>query len=111
MARHASTKALVVCHIEQADIPLHHRQAMLGGLQAALEDLSMSSHDIAEREQGHGPGGDLRKLLKQQLPALLRFLLGPRTNVVATQVRYFRHTHFLHWLILQTSGLPFHSVL
>ena len=36
--------------------------------------------------QGHGPGGDLTKLLKQPLPALLRLLVGHSTNVVALQV-------------------------
>ena len=36
--------------------------------------------------EGHGPGGDLRKLLKQPAPALLRMLLGPKVNVVALQV-------------------------
>lgn len=40
--------------------------------------------------QGHGPGGDLRKLLKQQQPSLLAWLLGPRTNVISVRVR---HTH------------------
>ena len=35
--------------------------------------------------QGHGPGGDLTKLLKQPLPALLRLLLGHSTNTVALQ--------------------------
>ena len=37
--------------------------------------------------QGHGPGGDLRKLLKQQQPSLLAWLLGPRTNVISGRVR------------------------
>ena len=37
--------------------------------------------------QGHGPGGDLRKLLKQQQPSLLAWLLGPRTNVISVRVR------------------------
>ena len=36
--------------------------------------------------QGHGPGGDLRKLLKQQQPSLLAWLLGPRTNVISVRV-------------------------
>lgn len=36
--------------------------------------------------QGHGPGGDLRKLLKQQQPSLLAWLLGPRTNVISGRV-------------------------
>ena len=38
--------------------------------------------------EGHGPGGDLRKLLKQPTPALLRMLLGPKVNVVTLQVPY-----------------------
>jgi hypothetical protein len=37
--------------------------------------------------EGHGPGGDLRKLLKQPMPALLRMLLGPKVNVVTLQAR------------------------
>ena len=37
--------------------------------------------------EGHGPGGDLRKLLKQTTPALLRMLLGPKINVVTLQAR------------------------
>ena len=36
--------------------------------------------------EGHGPGGDLRKLCKQKSPALLRLLVGARTNVVTIQV-------------------------
>lgn len=36
--------------------------------------------------QGHGPGGDLRKLLKQKLPALLSWLLGANISVVTTRV-------------------------
>lgn len=38
--------------------------------------------------RGHGPGGDLRKLLKQQQPSLLAWLLGPRTNVISVRVRH-----------------------
>ena len=36
--------------------------------------------------EGHGPGGDLRKLCKQKTPALLSLLVGARTNVVTLQV-------------------------
>ena len=36
--------------------------------------------------RGHGPGGDLRKLLKQKQPSLLAWLLGPRTNVISVRV-------------------------
>lgn len=35
--------------------------------------------------QGHGPGGDLRKLQKQKQPSLLAWLLGPRTNVISAR--------------------------
>ncbi|KAL3137129.1 hypothetical protein ABBQ32_006701 [Trebouxia sp. C0010 RCD-2024] len=35
--------------------------------------------------RGHGPGGDLRKLLKQKQPSLLAWLLGPRTNVISVR--------------------------
>ncbi len=37
--------------------------------------------------QGHGPGGDMRKLLKQKQPSLVAWLLGPRTNVISARVR------------------------
>ncbi|KAK9818394.1 hypothetical protein WJX72_011969 [[Myrmecia] bisecta] len=37
--------------------------------------------------EGHGPGGDLRKLLKQRTPLLLRLLLGQHTNVITLQRR------------------------
>ena len=36
--------------------------------------------------EGHGPGGDLRKLLKQPTPALLKLLLGNQCNLVTLQV-------------------------
>ena len=36
--------------------------------------------------RGHGPGGDLRKLLKQKQPSLLAWLLGPRVNVISIRV-------------------------
>ena len=36
--------------------------------------------------EGHGAGGDLRKLCKQKTPALLRMLLGSKVNVVTLQV-------------------------
>ncbi len=37
--------------------------------------------------RGHGPGGDLRKLLKQRNPWLLQLLLGAKTNVITVRVR------------------------
>ena len=37
--------------------------------------------------EGHGPGGDLRKLLKQPTPALLKLLLGNQCNLVTLQAR------------------------
>lgn len=42
--------------------------------------------------QGHGPGGDLRKLCKQASPFLLSLMVGRRTNVVTLQVITFTHT-------------------
>ena len=61
-----------------------------------------SSHILDELKaskmilQGHGPGGDLRKLLKQKQPSLLAWLLGPRTNVISARVSqrmYKNDTH------------------
>ena len=46
----------------------------------------MTAAGSAACMQGHGPGGDLTKLLKRPLPAMLRLFLGHRTNVVALQV-------------------------
>lgn len=69
-------------------------------IQAAKEDASDAGEE-AEQEasqaleelktaqmiaRGHGPGGDLRKLLKQKQPALLAWLLGPRVNVISIRV-------------------------
>ena len=41
--------------------------------------------------KGHGPGGDLRKLLKRPNPTLMQFLLGAATNVITVRVRTLRH--------------------
>ena len=41
--------------------------------------------------EGHGPGGDLRKLLKQPTPALLKLLLGQHCNVMTLQVTHAQH--------------------
>ncbi len=38
--------------------------------------------------EGHGPGGDMRKLLKQPTPALLTLLLGRHCNLVTLQVQH-----------------------
>ena len=35
---------------------------------------------------GHGPGGDMRKLIKSRNPKLLTLLLGANTRVVTMQV-------------------------
>jgi len=45
--------------------------------------------------EGHGPGGDLRKLCKQRAPALLSLMVGARTNVVTLQVRIYQTLPFL----------------
>ena len=60
-------------------------------IQRALKQ-SDDSHALAELKlakavlEGHGPGGDLRKLLKQPTPALLKLLLGQHCNVMTLQV-------------------------
>lgn len=48
----------------------------------ALDELKTSQMIV----KGHGPGGDLRKLLKQKQPSLLAWLLGPRVNVISVRV-------------------------
>ena len=50
---------------------------------SAIEDLQRAKAII----EGHGPGGDLRKLCKRKTPALLSLLVGARTNVVTLQVK------------------------
>ena len=52
--------------------------------------------------QGHGPGGDMRKLLKQKQPSLISWLLGPRTNVISTRVSSHER---LHTLVRTTSNI------
>jgi hypothetical protein len=49
---------------------------------SALADLKLAKAVL----EGHGPGGDLRKLLKQPTPALLKLLLGQHCNVTTLQV-------------------------
>ena len=53
---------------------------------AENEDAAAEAARAKAVLEGHGPGGDLRKLLKQPTPALLRMLLGPKVNVVTLQV-------------------------
>ena len=48
----------------------------------ALDELKTAQMIL----RGHGPGGDLRKLLKQKQPSLLAWLLGPRVNVISIRV-------------------------
>ena len=67
--------------------------------------------------QGHGPGGDLRKLLKQRLPTLLRLLLGAKTNVVAVQVGRGhcplpgRHSSFPHQSLTRSLAIAGSTVV
>lgn len=49
---------------------------------SALAELKLAKAVL----EGHGPGGDLRKLLKQPMPALLKLLLGQHCNVMTLQV-------------------------
>lgn len=64
-------------------------------LNKEIEQALKSSRDEAVTEelkraravvQGHGPGGDLRKLCKQTQPFLLSLMVGKRANVVTLQV-------------------------
>lgn len=50
----------------------------------ALEELGRAKAVL----EGHGPGGDMRKLLKQPTPALLTLLLGQQCNLVTLQVQH-----------------------
>lgn len=49
---------------------------------STLEELGRAKAVL----EGHGPGGDMRKLLKQPTPALLTLLLGRHCNLVTLQV-------------------------
>ncbi len=54
----------------------------------ALEELGRAKAVL----EGHGPGGDMRKLLKQPTPALLTLLLGQQCNLVTLQVQHPHHS-------------------
>ena len=60
------------------------RDLKLATDEAAIEELTKAKAVL----EGHGPGGDLRKLLKQPTPALLKLLLGQHCNVVTLQVTH-----------------------
>ena len=73
-------------------------QAAKSAATEADEDVAEEANDALEELQtsqmivkGHGPGGDLRKLLKQKQPSLLAWLLGPRVNVISVRVCQARH--------------------
>lgn len=51
---------------------------------STLEELGRAKAVL----EGHGPGGDMRKLLKQPTPALLTLLLGQQCNLVTLQVKH-----------------------
>ena len=58
--------------------------------QAPHEDAGRIQDELRVAQmvlRGHGPGGDLRKLLKQRNPWLLQLLLGAKTNVITVRVR------------------------
>lgn len=55
--------------------------------------------------EGHGPGGDLLKLLKQPTPALLKLLLGQHCNVMTLQVSSFACSAFGSLLMPAREGL------
>lgn len=59
------------------------------GLKTATDEATLDELNRAKGVlEGHGPGGDLRKLLKQPTPALLKLLLGQHCNVVTLQVSH-----------------------
>ena len=62
--------------------------AAAGTSGASLRESAVTGRVLATAAavlEGHGPGGDLRKLLPRRPPALLRALLGPSVNVVTLQ--------------------------
>ena len=64
------------------------RSDIARGIKKAADDEAVEQLLRAKSVlEGHGPGGDLRKLLKQPTPALLKLLLGNQCNLVTLQVR------------------------
>lgn len=62
------------------------RKEIMLALQETSDDNTVEVlHKAKAIVEGHGPGGDLRKLCKQRTPALLSLLVGARTNVVTLQ--------------------------
>ena len=74
------------CHAASAQVKLL-RQDIQRALRQAEDSHALAELKLAKAVvEGHGPGGDLRKLLKQPTPALLKLLLGQHCNVMTLQV-------------------------
>lgn len=54
--------------------------------EAAADDVISELKHARAVVHGHGPGGDMRKLIKSRNPKLLTLLLGANTRVVTMQV-------------------------
>ena len=66
------------------------RQDILRAIKQTDDSSTLSELKLAKAVlEGHGPGGDLLKLLKQPTPALLKLLLGQHCNVMTLQVTSF----------------------
>ena len=86
----------LLCRLEVSVVAVvRSRLVQITELSKEIDVALQNSTDITVTEelqraraivQGHGPGGDLRKLCKQNSPFLLSLLLGKRTNVVTLQV-------------------------
>ena len=64
------------------------RQDILRAVKQTDDSSTLAELKLAKAVlEGHGPGGDLLKLLKQPTPALLKLLLGQHCNVMTLQVR------------------------
>ncbi len=75
------------------------RQDIQRALKQADDSSALAELKLAKAVlEGHGPGGDLRKLLKQPTPALLKLLLGQHCNVMTLQVP--------PWLTICTPQIP-----
>jgi hypothetical protein len=80
---HQSDLTWPVCHTQVKLL----RSDIARSLKAASDDAAVEQLLRAKAvAEGHGPGGDLRKLLKQPTPALLKLLLGNQCNLVTLQV-------------------------
>ena len=70
------------------------RQDILRAIKQTDDSSTLGELKLAKAVlEGHGPGGDLCKLLKQPTPALLKLLLGQHCNVMTLQVNCMPAVH------------------